>query len=171
MMSKFLNAILDFLVGKPKEKTKPEPICYLFIGENQCIGGYETIALAFIACQFQETVDCFIASDMQGEDVLYRWQEKREYLLCGCEYKSVGWHNGQHFISPYNQQRTNYCGNDDLHNPKSIPLAYTGYHYMPSGGWIDGGITFRGQSGAQRILTGSGSGWAKLVDHNGDPLQ
>lgn len=155
-----LNALLDLIAGKPKEKARPEPTCYLFIGEHQCIGGYETPAQAFAVIKSEETIDCFVASDMQGESVLYQWQEKREYLTCGCEYKTIGWHNGSHFVSPYSEQRTNYCGDDELHNPAPISPA-TGY---ASALWVNGGLSFR------HSATRWPSGEYRLVDRNGDPL-
>lgn len=158
-----LDNLLDLILGKPKEKAKPAPVCYLFIGEHQCIGGYETIALAFSAIKFEETPDCRITSDMQGEDVLYRWEERREYLTCGCEYKRYGWHNGNYFVSPYHEQRINYCGDDELHQPvyPQIPSGRSPQWYMFATGFPTGSLLgFKPKPSAS----------AASDNNNGDPL-
>lgn len=85
--------MFDFLrpKDKPKDKEKPEPTCYLFIGEQQCIGGFTELYLAMDAARGSETDESKITADMAGDDVLYRWEHKQEQRLCSCLFERVGW--------------------------------------------------------------------------------
>lgn len=85
--------MFDFLrpKDKSKDKEKPEPTCYLFIGEQQCIGGFTEIYGAIDAARGSETDESKITADMAGENILYYWEREQEQRLCGCLFERVGW--------------------------------------------------------------------------------
>lgn len=157
--------MFDFL--KPKPKEKPEPSFYLFIGEQQCIGGYGSHDQAFSAIAGEETQDCFIAADMQGDDVLYRWEHNKERQSCGCEWERKGWRvTHGNYLAMQEVSQTVFCGNLITHPiVKYFASGYT-TGYLTQTPWNFSGIIV----GFPNLSFNQGSGMNTPVD-NGDPLQ
>lgn len=145
--------MFDFL--KPKPKTKPEPTCYLFIGEQQCIGGFLTSDEAVDAARGDETVEYRITADMQGHDILFFYRCFVEKESCGCQWLRKGWYSVKWDALAYQDvNRIVFCGDTRTHLPVLGSGIGAGY------------ILYTPWGGSARFVS-----FNNVFPSNGDPLQ
>lgn len=78
------------MFDKLKRKLHREPTHYLFIGEQQCLGGYDSLIEAFDAAKSDSIEAGRVYADPKGETLIAAYEKQPERFWC-CEGQRCGW--------------------------------------------------------------------------------